>query len=146
MAHVKVIVDLSQPKGQRESIVSLTAEEIAERDAMASQAAIDAANAGSENFVSATTSRALALTDAEKIIEASGTVTLTVPTDESVAFPIGTTITVVQVATGTITIDVADAGTTTLNYTPSNVLRDVWSTAVLVKRAANTWLLSGDLL
>ena len=35
---VKVIVDLSKPKGQRESIVPLTAEEIAERDAMAVQA------------------------------------------------------------------------------------------------------------
>jgi len=35
---VKVIVDLSKPKGQRESIVPLTAEEIAERDAMAIEA------------------------------------------------------------------------------------------------------------
>ena len=35
---VKVIVDLSQPKGQRESIVPLTAEEIAEREAMTVQA------------------------------------------------------------------------------------------------------------
>ena len=35
---VKVIVDLSKPKGERESIVSLTDEEIAERDAMAVQA------------------------------------------------------------------------------------------------------------
>ncbi len=35
---VKVIVDLSKPKGQRESIVPLTDEEIAERDAMAVQA------------------------------------------------------------------------------------------------------------
>ncbi|MDB4418064.1 hypothetical protein N9262_02310 [Akkermansiaceae bacterium] len=32
---VKVIVDLSKPKGQRESIVPLTDEEIAERDAQA---------------------------------------------------------------------------------------------------------------
>lgn len=41
---VKVIVDLSQPKGQRESIVPLTAEEIAEREAMAAQAAQDEAD------------------------------------------------------------------------------------------------------
>jgi len=41
---VKVIIDLSQPKGQRESIVPLTAEEIAERDAMATQAAQDEAD------------------------------------------------------------------------------------------------------
>ena len=35
---VKIIVDLSKPKGQRESIVPLTDEEIAERDAQAVQA------------------------------------------------------------------------------------------------------------
>ena len=35
---VKVVVDLSKPKGQREQIIPLTAEEIAERDAMAAQA------------------------------------------------------------------------------------------------------------
>ena len=35
---VKVIVDLSKPKGERESIVELTAEEIAEREQMAQEA------------------------------------------------------------------------------------------------------------
>lgn len=45
---VKVIVDLSQPKGQRESIVPLTAEEIAERDAMAAQAAEEQAQREAE--------------------------------------------------------------------------------------------------
>jgi len=34
----KVIVDLSKPKGERESIVELTAEEIAEREAQAVEA------------------------------------------------------------------------------------------------------------
>tara|TARA_R110000796_G_scaffold171632_1_gene288680 strand:- start:89 stop:334 length:246 start_codon:yes stop_codon:yes gene_type:complete len=32
---VKVVVDLSKPKGERESIIPLTNEEIAERDAQA---------------------------------------------------------------------------------------------------------------
>ena len=32
---VKIVVDLSKPKGQRESIIPLTDEEIAERDAQA---------------------------------------------------------------------------------------------------------------
>ena len=35
---VKVVVDLSKPKGERESIVELTAEEIAEREAQAAEA------------------------------------------------------------------------------------------------------------
>lgn len=45
---VKVVVDLSQPKGQRESIVPLTAEEIAEREAMAVQAAEEQAQREAE--------------------------------------------------------------------------------------------------
>jgi len=36
---VKVIVDLSKPEGERESIVPLTADEIAEREQMAIEAA-----------------------------------------------------------------------------------------------------------
>ena len=35
---VKVIVDLSKPKGERESIIPLTDEEIAEHEAQAAQA------------------------------------------------------------------------------------------------------------
>jgi hypothetical protein len=38
---VKIVVDLSKPKGERESIIPLTDEEIAERDARALQAAKD---------------------------------------------------------------------------------------------------------
>jgi hypothetical protein len=40
---VKIVVDLSKPKGERESIIPLTDEEIAERDAQAVQAASDQA-------------------------------------------------------------------------------------------------------
>jgi Holliday junction resolvasome RuvABC DNA-binding subunit len=40
---VKVVVDLSLPKGQREQIIPLTAEEIAQREADAAQAAIEQA-------------------------------------------------------------------------------------------------------
>jgi hypothetical protein len=35
---VKIVVDLSKPKGERESIIPLTDEEIAEREAQAVQA------------------------------------------------------------------------------------------------------------
>lgn len=35
---VKIVIDLSKPKGERESIIPLTAEEIAEREAMAQEA------------------------------------------------------------------------------------------------------------
>ena len=36
---MKIVVDLSKPKGERESIIPLTDEEIAERDAQAALAA-----------------------------------------------------------------------------------------------------------
>lgn len=45
---VKIVVDLSKPKGERESIIPLTAEEIAERDAMAAQAAQEQAEREAE--------------------------------------------------------------------------------------------------
>lgn len=38
MSATKIIVDLSKPKGERETIVELTAEEIADREARAAEA------------------------------------------------------------------------------------------------------------
>ena len=38
---MKIVVDLSKPKGERESIIPLTDEEIAEREAQAAQAELD---------------------------------------------------------------------------------------------------------
>jgi uncharacterized protein (UPF0261 family) len=68
----KVIVDLSKPKGQRESIVDLTAEEIAEREAQAVEAeaqrqAEEAAAAEREENRQAgiATLKGLGLTDAQ---------------------------------------------------------------------------------
>ena len=45
---VKVVVDLSKPKGERESIIPLTEEEIAQREADAAQAAIEQAQRDAE--------------------------------------------------------------------------------------------------
>ena len=45
---VKVVVDLSKPKGEREQIIPLTAEEIAQREADAAQAAIEQAEREAE--------------------------------------------------------------------------------------------------
>ena len=70
---------------------------------------------------------------------------LFVPTDASVNFPIGTQVTVVQSGSGQITILATTPGTTTINSTPGSKLRSQWSSATLVKTAANTWILMGDL-
>ena len=45
---VKIVVDLSKPKGERESIIPLTAEEIAEREAQALIAAEEQAQREAE--------------------------------------------------------------------------------------------------
>ena len=87
------------------------------------------------------------LSDAGKIVEASNAsaITLTVPTNASVAYPIGTQITILQTGVGQVTVAAATPGTTTVNATPGLKLRAQWSSAVLTKRANDTWVLTGDL-
>jgi hypothetical protein len=73
--------------------------------------------------------------------------TIKVPTDATYNFSIGTQITIVQkgAITGQITVDAVTPLTTTVNATPGKKLRAQWSSATLVKIAANSWLLMGDL-
>jgi hypothetical protein len=83
--------------------------------------------------------------DAGDIIEinnASG-ITLTIPTNASVPFPVGTQITILQTGAGQITVAGPSGGT--LNATPGTKLRAQWSSATLLKRATDTWVLMGDL-
>lgn len=93
------------------------------------------------------TSYTLVLTDKNKLVEFSrvspNSGTLVVPPSSSVNFEIGTTITVMQTSSGTITI-APDTGVT-LDHTPGNTLRAQWSTASLIKRASDSWVLVGDL-
>ena len=91
-----------------------------------------------------TASYTLVLADASKVVEVSnaGATTLTIPTNASVAFPVGTQILVAQTGAGQVTI--AGAAGVTVNGTPGLKLRTQWSVATLVKRAENTWLVAGD--
>lgn len=87
----------------------------------------------------------LVLADRSKMVEmsvASGN-TLTVPPNSSVAYPVGTTITVLQTGAGQTTIT-AGSGVT-VNATPGLKLRAQWSSATLIKRATDTWVALGDL-
>jgi hypothetical protein len=90
------------------------------------------------------TSYTLVLTDAGKLITLSNAsaITLTVPANASVAFPIGTTIDLAQIGAGQVTVSNASA---TINSTPSRLLRAQYSTATLIKYLTDTWLLVGDL-
>jgi hypothetical protein len=86
-----------------------------------------------------------ALTERDNLIEvASGSATtVTIPADSEVNYPIGTSIDILQTSTGQVTI--AGAGGVTVNATPGLKLRTQWSSASLLKRAANTWIVMGDL-
>ena len=75
----------------------------------------------------------------------AGAVTLSIPTDATYNFPIGTKIEILQVGAGQVTVSAVTPGTTTVNGTPGLKLRAQWSHAMLIKRAANTWVLTGDI-
>jgi hypothetical protein len=85
------------------------------------------------------------LTERDTIVEISSTsaTTLTIPLDSAVNYPVGTTLDILQTNTGQVTI-AGDAGVT-VNATPGLKLRTRWSSATLLKRAANTWVVYGDL-
>jgi len=86
-----------------------------------------------------------ALTERDSLIEVAKATatTITIPLNSAVAFPVGTSIDILQTSTGQVTI-AGDAGVT-VNSTPGLKLRTQWSTATLFKRAENTWVVYGDL-
>lgn len=92
-----------------------------------------------------TTSRTLALTDANDYIRttnASAT-TITVPTNASVAFPIGTQIDVFQAGAGQV--DFAASGGVTINYNTGLKIANQYQAATLKKVATDEWDLIGAL-
>ncbi len=88
----------------------------------------------------------LALTDKNKFIKMSVTSTantVTVPTNASVAFPVGSQIHIIQYGTGKT--QVIPSGTVTIYATPGAYLRAQYSSATLLKCDTNIWMLMGDL-
>ena len=92
-----------------------------------------------------TASYTLVLTDASDLVEMNvgSANNLTVPLNSSVAFPVGTVISVLQTGAGQTTIN--PTGGVTINGTPGLKLRAQWSSCTLVKRATDTWVAMGDL-
>ena len=84
----------------------------------------------------------LQLTDKNKLLEISSDVTVqvTVPTNAVAAFPNGSQIHLIQLGTGQVTV--GGAGVT---FNGRTKLRDQYSMATLIKRATDTWVLSGDI-
>jgi len=78
--------------------------------------------------------------DSGRLIEMSAGGTLTIT--DSASFPVGFTVDVLQTGASQVTI----AGTSfTPNATPGLKLRTQWSSATLIKRALNSWVVLGDL-
>jgi len=70
-------------------------------------------------------------------------ITMTIPANSSVAFPIGTQIAIRQVGAGQVTL--AAAGGVTVNTAETLLLRGAKSSASIIKVATDEWDLSGDL-
>jgi hypothetical protein len=97
-------------------------------------------------IISKTASYTLTATsERDSLIEvdsASGT-TITIPLNSAVAYPVGTTLDILQTGTGQVTI-AGDSGVT-VNSTPGLKLRTQWSSCTLFKRATDSWVVFGDL-
>jgi len=69
-----------------------------------------------------------------------------IPTDASVAFPIGTAITILNKGVGAVTISAVTSGTTTINSggtVPAAPTLAQFKSAVCIKTAANAWYVVG---
>jgi hypothetical protein len=75
--------------------------------------------------------------------------TFSIPTNASVAFPIGTQINVLQIGAGQTTIQAVTSGTTTIQSTgaapAAPKLRARYSAATCVKAATDLWYVFGDI-
>lgn len=106
-----------------------------------------AGSAGEQlNINAQTTSYTLVLadgTDTYVRINSGSSVTLTIPANVDVAFPIGTQIPIRQVGGGQVSV--AAAGGVTINTPETTGLRKAGSTAGIIKVGTNEWDLFGDL-
>jgi hypothetical protein len=98
------------------------------------------------SIVQKSASHTLELSDAGKLLEfsSSSALTLTVDVDANANLPVGTQVSLLQADIGQLTIQPV-SGSVTINATPGLSLRERWSSATLIKRAANLWVVIGDL-
>lgn len=94
----------------------------------------------------------LALTDQGDILLASNGATagtINIPTNASVAFPVGTQITIIQTGAGQLTIQATTPATTTIASTGATAtapkLRVINASATLIKTNTDAWYVVGDI-
>lgn len=104
------------------------------------------ASQASARIVSVTASKTLALAEAGCLIQvnSSSALTITVPANASVAFPVGTEIEIMRYGSGAVTIAAA-SGVTIYCSETARTIADQYTSAVLKKVAANTWVLQGNI-
>lgn len=110
-------------------------------------AAIDLGKLADATIDEKSASYTLVLTDKNKFIKMNVTSTantVTVPTNASEAFPIGSQIHIIQYGTGKTQV-IPVSGTVTIYATPGTFLRAQYSSATLLKCDTNIWMLMGDL-
>lgn len=90
------------------------------------------------------TTYTLVLTDSTKIVSCSNAaaITLTVPTNASVAFPVGTQIIVYQAGAGQVTI--SGAGVTFRSNGTKLKLTGQYAVATLIKIGTDEWIVAGN--
>lgn len=76
-------------------------------------------------------------------------IAVSIPTNASVAFPIGTQINLIQIGAGQVTVSAATPGTTTLVSTgatsASPKCRAQYSAITLIKKNTDSWYAVGDI-
>lgn len=94
----------------------------------------------------------LTLSDAGQLLLASNSTTagtINIPTNASVAFPVGTQIHILQTGSGQLTVQAASSGTTTVLSTGATAAapkcRVQYSALTLWKSATDTWYVFGDI-
>jgi hypothetical protein len=91
------------------------------------------------------------LADKDKLVTASNASaqTYSIPTNASVAYPIGTQINIIQIGAGQVTINAVTSGTTTVSSTGATStapkLRAQFSSATLIKANTDLWYVVGDI-
>ena len=81
-----------------------------------------------------------------EIMNKATAIAFNIPTDASVAFPVGTAITVLNIGAGTCTISAVTPGTTTVlsaGAVAASPTLAQYKSAVCIKTAANTWYVVG---
>jgi hypothetical protein len=100
------------------------------------------------SLLAKTSNHTLELADAGRTLDmdVSSAHTVSVPTNASVAFPIGTQIAFIQTGSGQTTFIPADQNVVTILSKNSNrKISARYSPATLIKKDTNTWVLIGDL-